>query len=163
LKLCFAIDGVINNQLESCTFIMKFFPREPENKGLSHKFPPVLFTLTKNITDVDLSHNKIQDLDDDVFSETQIKTLTLRGNRLTMREDGPLLTAPNLEKLNLDLSGITALTPKTFQGTLHLKELLDNSCLSLPTDRLCGLATQRRCIVLPVRYELNLYMLCRRK
>jgi hypothetical protein len=25
------------------------------------------------------------------------------------------------------------------------------------------LATQRRCIVLPVRYELNLYMLCRRK
>jgi hypothetical protein len=32
----------------------------------------------------------------------------------------------------------------------------------------CGLvvivlATERRCIVLPVRYELNLYMLCRRK
>jgi hypothetical protein len=25
------------------------------------------------------------------------------------------------------------------------------------------LATQRRCIVLPVRYELNLYMLSRRK
>jgi hypothetical protein len=25
------------------------------------------------------------------------------------------------------------------------------------------LATQRRCIVLPVRYKLNLYMLCRRK
>jgi hypothetical protein len=24
-------------------------------------------------------------------------------------------------------------------------------------------ATQRSCIVLPVRYELNLYMLCRRK
>jgi hypothetical protein len=35
-------------------------------------------------------------------------------------------------------------------------------------DRLCGLvvgvlAAERRCIVLPVRYELNLYMLCRRK
>jgi hypothetical protein len=35
-------------------------------------------------------------------------------------------------------------------------------------DPLCGLvvrvpATQRRCIVLLVRYELNLYMLCRRK
>jgi hypothetical protein len=34
--------------------------------------------------------------------------------------------------------------------------------------QLCGLvvrvlATERRCIVLPVRYELNLYMLCRRK
>jgi hypothetical protein len=25
------------------------------------------------------------------------------------------------------------------------------------------LATERRCSVLPVRYELNLYMLCRRK
>jgi hypothetical protein len=25
------------------------------------------------------------------------------------------------------------------------------------------LATEQRCIVLPVRYELNLYMLCRRK
>jgi hypothetical protein len=25
------------------------------------------------------------------------------------------------------------------------------------------LATQRRCIVFPARYELNLYMLCRRK
>jgi hypothetical protein len=25
------------------------------------------------------------------------------------------------------------------------------------------LATQRRCIVFPVKYELNLYMLCRRK
>jgi hypothetical protein len=25
------------------------------------------------------------------------------------------------------------------------------------------LAAERRCIVLPVRYELNLYMLCRRK
>jgi hypothetical protein len=34
-------------------------------------------------------------------------------------------------------------------------------------DSLCGLveflAAQRRYIVLPVRYELNLYMLCRRK
>jgi hypothetical protein len=25
------------------------------------------------------------------------------------------------------------------------------------------LATERRCVVFPVRYELNLYMLCRRK
>jgi hypothetical protein len=33
-------------------------------------------------------------------------------------------------------------------------------------DRLCrlvALAADRTCIVLPVRYELNLYMLCRRK
>jgi hypothetical protein len=49
--------------------------------------------------------------------------------------DVPLLKAPLLEKLDLGLCGITALAPKTFQGMLHLKELLlDNSCLSLPTE-----------------------------
>jgi hypothetical protein len=47
----------------------------------------------------------------------------------------PLLKAPLLEKLDLGMCGITALAPKTFQGMLHLKELvLDNNSLSLLTE-----------------------------
>jgi hypothetical protein len=52
-----------------------------------------------------------------------------------MGGDGPLLQAPLLQKLDLGLCGITTLTPKTFQGTSQLKELiLDNNCLSLHTE-----------------------------
>jgi hypothetical protein len=65
----------------------------------------------------------------------------------------------------------------TVSRPTHVHSVVDTavrySCLFIHVrvtshDRLCGLvarvpATQWRCIVLPVRYELNLYMLCRRK
>jgi Leucine-rich repeat (LRR) protein len=60
--------------------------------NLITQISPGAFHTNHNITDVDLSHNKLQELDQDVFSETQIKTLNLRG--------------------------ITALPPKAFQGML---------------------------------------------
>jgi hypothetical protein len=70
-----------------------------------------------------------------VFAKTQIKTLNLRGNKLAMRGNVPLLKAPLLEKLDLGLCGITGLQPKTFQRMLQLKELfLDNNSLSLFTE-----------------------------
>jgi hypothetical protein len=74
-------------------------------------------------------------LDNDIFSKTQIKTLNLRGNILTMKGDVPLLRAPHLEKLDLGSCGITTLSPKTFQNMLDLKELmLDENCLNLPVE-----------------------------
>jgi Leucine-rich repeat (LRR) protein len=74
-------------------------------------------------------------LEDDVFADTQIKTLNLRGNKLTMRRNVPLLKAPLLQKLDLGLCEITALQPKTFQGMLQLKELvLHNNSLILLTE-----------------------------
>jgi hypothetical protein len=103
--------------------------------NLITQISPGAFHTNHNITDVDLSHNKLQELDHDVFSETQIKTLNLRGNELTMTGNVPLLKAPLLEKLDLGLCGITALTPKAFQGMSQLKELiLDNNGLSLHTE-----------------------------
>jgi hypothetical protein len=50
-----------------------------------------------------------------------------------------------------------------FTNTPMICKCLDHKC-----DRLCGLVVgvpgyKTRCIVFPVRYELNLYMLCRRK
>jgi Leucine-rich repeat (LRR) protein len=98
------------------------------------KISPCTFDTNKNINDVDLSHNKIQEIDNDVFLGTKIRTLNLRGNRLTMR-DVPLLQAPLLEKLDLRSHGITELPPKTFRGMSNLKEfLLDNNCSSLPIE-----------------------------
>jgi hypothetical protein len=48
-----------------------------------------------------------------------------------------------------------------------LPQLLNTHFVSVSffrTHRLCGLVdTQWRCIVFPVKYELNLCMLCRRK
>jgi Leucine-rich repeat (LRR) protein len=96
---------------------------------------PGTFDTNKNIIDVDLSHNKLKVLDNNIFLETQIKTLNLRGNRLTIKGDVPLLRAPFLENLDLGSCGITTLSPKTFQNIRHLKELLlDNNCLNLPIE-----------------------------
>jgi hypothetical protein len=96
---------------------------------------PGAFHTNHNITDIDLSHNKLQEIDHDVLSETQIKTLNVRANELTMTGNVPLLKAPLLEKLDLGLCGITALPPKAFQGMSQLKELiLDNNGLSLLTE-----------------------------
>jgi hypothetical protein len=51
--------------------------------------------------------------------------------------------------------------PLTMQ---HMTTLWVFQFCASPLDLLCEfLAAERRCIVLPVRYELNLYMLCRRK
>ncbi|PNF37632.1 hypothetical protein B7P43_G11962 [Cryptotermes secundus] len=96
---------------------------------------PGTFDTNKNIIDVDLSHNKIKVLDSNIFSETQIKTLNLRGNTLTMKGGVPLLRAPVLENLDLGSCGITTLSPETFHDMLHLKELkMDKNCLSLPIE-----------------------------
>jgi Leucine-rich repeat (LRR) protein len=119
----------------------KFFVGNTELRSINLRannitqISPGTFHTNKNITDLHLSHNKIQELNDNVFAETQIKTLNLRGNDLTMRGNVLLLKAPLLVKLDLGMCGITALPPKTFQGLLHLKELLlDNNSLSVLTE-----------------------------
>jgi Leucine-rich repeat (LRR) protein len=138
-----------NLELQIIDFIINLIPVSPQKTFIGNtelrsinlranritQISPGTFHTNKNITDLDLSHNKIQELNDDLFAETQIKTLNLRGNDLTMRGNVPLLKAPLLEKLDLGMCGITALPPKTIQGMLQLKELfLVNNSLSLLTE-----------------------------
>jgi hypothetical protein len=52
-----------------------------------------------------------------------------------------------------------------YMNKLHLTEFCFSSANAAPPLWSSGqfLAAERRCIVLPVGYELSLYMLCRRK
>jgi Leucine-rich repeat (LRR) protein len=58
----------------------RFFVRNTELRSINLRakkitqISPGTFHTNKNITALDLSHNKIQELDDDLFAETQINT-----------------------------------------------------------------------------------------
>jgi Leucine-rich repeat (LRR) protein len=92
-----------------------------------------------NLKYVDLSQNRITDIDAHMFLPCRsITQFRIQHNELNLVNDEPILLAPNLKYLELDFCKISNLPSKAFQNLTNLKKL------SLTNNKLVKLDGQRK-------------------
>ncbi|XP_048083495.1 toll-like receptor 13 isoform X1 [Alosa alosa] len=103
---------------EQCGGRTKFFCYKRSLEHVPPKFP-------HNVTDIDISHNKIKGIKSEDFQNlTHLETLNISYNSISYVEKGAFRDLISLTELGLSSNRLSIITKEFFQGLTNLKVLL---------------------------------------